>query len=101
MVHPLREKVRELRRQGLSYKEITERTGVNKSSIHYMTVDIVVPLKVLLAIDERGREKSRKALASMTTEDRRRASQRGGWAAQDKRRRMNTGPAAPSLYLTA
>lgn len=78
-MHLLREKVRFLRREGFSYREIQKILGVNRSSIHYMVKDIKLTLKQKTRLAKK--EKDNRVAFAARPQDRE-ASSRGGRSCQ-------------------
>lgn len=82
MTHPFRDQARELRRQGLSYREIGERLGIGKGTLSYMLRDIKLTEAQKAYLEERSRTRAKEVLASFTPEQREKWGRRGGYECQ-------------------
>lgn len=78
MPHPLREQARELRRQGLSYREINTKLGIAKSTLAYMLRDIELTDVQKARLEARSRMRAKEVLANFTPEQRQVWGRRGG-----------------------
>ena len=98
-MHPLREKVRFLRKSGKSYKEIQEILGVNKSSIHYMVKGIELTSEQKIRLEKKISD-NHVSFAARPQD--REASKRGGSVCQQLHgfkvvQNLRLGPAAGNL----
>lgn len=87
--HPLREKARQLRKQGWSYRDIERETGISRSTLSYMLKDIVLTSEQkqrLKKSAQKNREKFSSWFETLSESERKSLARKGGENAWHKHR---------------